>query len=65
MLIFTTAWHLREQTVTGQRCKSRTPGSVEKKNKSHHQQVNTGGRGRGEEERVGGQETCQELEKSI
>lgn len=48
MLIFATAWHLREQTVTGQRCKSRTPGS-EEKNKSDHQQVNT----KGERERKG------------
>lgn len=50
MLIFATAWHLGEQTVTGQRCKSRTQGSVEKKKKkSHHQQVNT----KGERERRG------------
>lgn len=48
MVIFATAWHLREQTVTGQRCKSRTPGS-EEKNKSDHQQVNT----KGERERKG------------
>lgn len=64
MLIFATAWHLGEQTVTGQRCKSRTQGSVEKKKNPTISRLTPRGRGRGEEERVGGQETCQELEKS-